>query len=104
MSHNSIDYFATLGRKEGTLTCKHLLPIGVDSDEQNVGVHPSEVWGDAITDIDIIYKDGGENVPDPSWELLELTIDKTSADCLQGVPELGSVYIAVQRRRSSRRQ
>ena len=40
---------------------------------------------------------------DSSWELIELTIDKTSADCLNGVHALGSVYIAVQRRRSSMR-
>jgi hypothetical protein len=62
MSQNSIDYFATLGRKEGQLTCKHLLPIGADSDEQNLTVHPSEVWGDAITDIEVIYKGWFANV------------------------------------------
>lgn len=45
----------------------------------------------------------GENVRDSSWELIELTIDKTAADCLSGVHALGSVYIAVQRRSSSKR-
>ena len=56
MSYSSIDYFATLGRKEGELSCKNILPIGADTDEHNVGVHPSEVWKDAITDIEIVYK------------------------------------------------
>lgn len=56
MSHNSIDYFATLGRKEGDLTCKCLLPIGVESDDQTHNIHPSEIWNDAITDIEVIYK------------------------------------------------
>lgn len=56
MSHNSIDYFATLGRKEGELTCKRLLPIGVESDDQANSIHPSEIWSDAITDIEVIYK------------------------------------------------
>lgn len=45
----------------------------------------------------------GEHIRDSSWELIELTIDKTSADCLNGVLALGTVYIAVQRRRSSMR-
>lgn len=35
--------------------------------------------------------------------MIELTIDKTSADCLLGVPALGSVFIAVQRRKHSNR-
>ena len=56
MSNNSIDYFATLGRREGDLTCKHLLPVGNDDDDEKKGVHPSEIWGDAITDIEVIYK------------------------------------------------
>jgi hypothetical protein len=47
--------------------------------------------------------DEGEHVRDASWEMIELSIDKTSADCLCGVPVLGSVYVAVQRRRSSLR-
>jgi hypothetical protein len=59
MSHNSMDYFATLGRREGELTCKTLLPIGADSDDQTQSVHPSDVWSDAITDIEIIYKGNG---------------------------------------------
>ena len=56
MSHNSIDYFATLGRQHGDLACKRLLPIGVESDSQIHDIHPSEIWSDAITDIEVIYK------------------------------------------------
>jgi hypothetical protein len=62
MSQNSIDYFATLGRREGNLSCKNILPVGIDSDEQKDCVHPSQIWFDAITDIDIIYKGNLSNL------------------------------------------
>ena len=45
MTANSIDYFATLGRNNGGFVCKS---FGKSS--------PSEIWMNAITDLDVFYE------------------------------------------------
>ena len=45
----------------------------------------------------------GENVRDSTWELVDVTVGGTPADFLEGVSTLGSVYLAIRRRRSSSR-
>ena len=51
MSSYVIDYFATLGRKNGPLEYKNISHVFDNGKEY----HPSELWQNAITDISIIY-------------------------------------------------
>ena len=51
MSHNAIDYFATLGRAPGPFVCKSF-PLTLDEDcEPLTG---AQVWDEAITDIIVL--------------------------------------------------
>jgi hypothetical protein len=50
MATACIDYFATLGKKNGPLLCQNM-----SSFVSEKPVHPSIVWNSAITDINIIF-------------------------------------------------
>jgi hypothetical protein len=45
MTSNAIDYFATLGRKNGEFACKSFEKCD-----------PSGIWMSAITDLDVFYE------------------------------------------------
>jgi len=68
---NCIDYFATLGRAVGPLKCKNF------EEEEGSGeynIHPSTLWLDAITDINLQYE--GEEIPiNKGWEVIEESVN-----------------------------
>ncbi len=51
MTSNSVDFFATLGRKPGPFNCKTFKSVWSDNNEV---LSPSEIWNDAITDICVL--------------------------------------------------
>lgn len=51
MSHNAIDYFATLGRAPGPLVCQSF-PVTLDEDCEPVS--GAQIWEDAITDLIVL--------------------------------------------------
>jgi len=53
MSSNVIDYFATLGRKDGMLKCKDFRPIWAEENDKNISA--ADLWNSAITDIAIVF-------------------------------------------------
>jgi len=112
MSSYAIDYFATLGRRPGELSCKSMPSATSEST-----VPPSEIWLDAITDITVIYFDDEASIPvddecgsppivstdGVDWELVKYTVDGDLANCNPGDPSRGISLLAVRRRRQSKR-
>lgn len=73
---NSIDYFATLGRKENALSLKKLKSFWDESEL----VEASDVWSNAITDISVVKskKDLDEMTED--WVPISESIDGASLE------------------------
>ena len=89
---NVIDYFAVLGRKHGPLIPNTFSNIFIGEKRPKL-LNPNEIWGDAITDISLIFDD--ENLPDDTWETIESTVNR----CPMLRP-----HIVFRRRRYSNRQ
>ena len=53
MSSNVIDYFATLGRKNGMLKSKNFRPIWAEENDKDITA--SDLWNSAITDVAIVF-------------------------------------------------
>jgi hypothetical protein len=91
MTSSAIDYFATLGRKNGSFVPKTSSGL---IDESRKQLTPSELWLSAITDISLVDEEAIESL-DPSW-----TVIKFSAE---GEP-LVEPFVAFRRRKDTHRQ
>ena len=100
MSTNVIDYFATLGKRQGPLVPKSFRPIWEESKKE---ISAGELWNSAITDIAVIFIDKGETLPDDTWELLSETISGYSAAFNIGEPTKSSGTFVIRRRKHSKR-
>lgn len=90
MSSFAIDYFATLGRKDGKLS---VAPMNnIFEDDRGKFLSTAQVLEDAITDITVVCD--GEDVDDESWEILNSSYYGT---------DILPPYIAIKRQRKSAR-
>lgn len=69
MALNVIDYFATIGKREGPLKCQSS-SLFKSLPETVQAANLRELWNLAITDIAIIANDVEEEAVDSSWEII----------------------------------
>eukprot|EP01035_Chromulina_nebulosa_P019425 gene19425-25303_t len=84
MPSHVIDYFATLGRRDGQLAIR--------SSNEQINLTPKDTWFEAITDIAVLIE--GEEKLNSEWEVC----DKSS-----GGLDLFPPHIAIKRRKYSKR-
>ncbi len=93
-SSNAVDFFALLGRKPGPFVCKNLMSIGEDeSTGKKTHCHPSQIWGDAITDIAYVHT-GNLNTKVPMGRVICLFgyRDCKCACCFPNINKMPCLY------------